>query len=158
MVIDLASLSGQFHFAAPSSFRGDLCVVLSRDEFYSFIKILKERSDFDCNLLVDLTAVDYPERQERFQVVYHLYSLRHNHRIRVKVPLTMSQLRLQSLAGLYATANWYEREVFDMFGIVFEGHPDLKRILLPESFEGHPLRKDYPAERRQKIPVPVERP
>ncbi len=91
----------------------------------------------------------------RFDMVYHLYSSTQNHRLRVKVPLSASDPIVDSLTGLWATANWFEREVWDMFGIGFRGHPNLKRLLMYESFEGHPLRKDYPVRKRQPLIGPV---
>jgi NADH-quinone oxidoreductase subunit C len=101
------------------------------------------RAAFD--LLTDLTAVDWPKRDERFEVVYHLYSIPRNHRLRLKVRVKDGQA-LPSAASLYHAAEWPEREVFDMFGIPFEGHPDLRRILMPDEWRGHPLRKEYPLE------------
>ena len=91
----------------------------------------------------------------RFEVVYHLYSLTKNHRLRVKVPLTDAEPALDSVASLWAAANWYEREAWDMFGIRFNGHPNLRRILMYEEFQGHPLRKDYPIYKRQPLIGPV---
>jgi NADH-quinone oxidoreductase subunit C len=91
----------------------------------------------------------------RFDVVYHFFSSTHHHRMRVKVPLTAADPALDSLTPLWASANWFEREVWDMFGIRFTGHPDLRRILLYESFQGHPLRKDYPVRKRQPLIGPV---
>ncbi|MBN1587123.1 MAG: NADH-quinone oxidoreductase subunit C [Candidatus Omnitrophica bacterium] len=87
----------------------------------------------------------------RFEVVYHLFSLPKKHRVRLKVPLPRRNPSVPTLAGVWLSANWYEREVWDMFGIHFEGHPDLKRLLMYEEFEGHPLRKDYPYDRRQPL-------
>jgi NADH-quinone oxidoreductase subunit C len=98
---------------------------------------------------MDLTAVDYFKRKPRFEVVYHFLSLKNLFRIRVKVPLSEPDPELDSLVSLWASADWYEREVYDMFGIRFAGHPDLKRILMYPEFEGHPLRKDYPIDKRQ---------
>ncbi|MBI2094308.1 MAG: NADH-quinone oxidoreductase subunit C [Candidatus Omnitrophica bacterium] len=91
----------------------------------------------------------------RFEVVYHFYSSEHNHRLRLKVPLNVADLSLASLTQLWASANWFEREVWDLFGITFNGHPNLRRILMYESFEGHPLRKDYPVRKRQPIIGPL---
>jgi NADH/F420H2 dehydrogenase subunit C len=93
--------------------------------------------------------------EHRFDVVYHFYSSVHNHRLRVKVPLASSEPVVDSLTELWASANWYEREVWDMFGIRFSGHPNLKRILMYEEFEGHPLRKDYPVNKRQPLVGPI---
>ena len=108
------------------------------------------------NFLSDITAVDYlrfPGREDgpRFEVVYHLYSVAHNHRVRLKVPLEQDDPVVATASGLWPIANWLEREVWDMFGIRFDGHPDLRRLLLYEEFEGHPLRKDYPINRRQPL-------
>jgi NADH-quinone oxidoreductase subunit C len=105
------------------------------------IEFLKMEADFD--YMVDVTAVDYPKRTPRFDLVYILYSFPRNERIRVKTAVA-DGARPPSLAGVHLTANWLEREVFDMFGIEFEGHPDMRRILLPDEWQGHPLRKDYP--------------
>ncbi len=93
--------------------------------------------------------------EHRFDVVYHFYSSVQNHRLRVKVPLTLADPVVESLTGLWASANWFEREIWDLFGIRFTGHPDLKRILMYESFQGHPLRKDYPVRKRQPLIGPV---
>jgi NADH-quinone oxidoreductase subunit C len=107
-------------------------------------------------MLMDLTAVDYlkyPGRDEgaRFEVVYHLYSVPQNHRLRVRVPVEEDDPVAWSATPLWAIADWYEREVWDMFGIRFDGHPDLRRLLLYEEFVGHPLRKDYAINRRQPL-------
>ena len=96
-----------------------------------------------------------PPGKERFAVVYHFYSLEHKHRLRLVVPVEEAEPELDSLTSLWAGANWLEREVWDMFGIRFRGHPDLKRILMYEEFEGHPLRKDYPVNKRQPLIGPV---
>jgi NADH-quinone oxidoreductase subunit C len=111
-------------------------------------------------MLADLTAVDYlryPGREDgpRFEVVYHLYSLRHNHRLRVKVRLDEDDAVVPTATSLWPIANWLEREVWDMFGIRFDGHPDLRRLLMYEEFVGHPLRKDYPIDRRQPLIGPA---
>ena len=103
------------------------------------------RDDPAClfKMLVDLTAVDYPERPERFEVVYNLLSLRHNRRVRLKIAVEDGS-SVPSIARILGAASWYEREVWDMFGIPFSGHPDMRRILTDYGFEGHPLRKDFP--------------
>ena len=103
------------------------------------------RSDPNCRFstLIDITAVDHPARPARFDVVYHLLSMYQNQRIRVKAKAREDEL-VPSLIGVYPAANWYEREIFDMFGIFFSGHPDLRRILTDYGFRGHPLRKDFP--------------
>ena len=91
----------------------------------------------------------------RFEVVYHLYSSAHNHRLRLKVPLTAADPSVDSLTDLWHSANWFEREAWDLFGVTFTGHPNLKRLLMYEEFQGHPLRKDYPVRRRQPLIGPV---
>ena len=103
------------------------------------------RDDPAClfKMLVDLTAVDYPERPERFEVVYNLLSLRHNRRVRLKIAVEDGS-SVPSIARILGAASWYEREVWDMFGIPVSGHPDMRRILTDYGFEGHPLRKDFP--------------
>lgn len=93
--------------------------------------------------------------EHRFEVVYHFYSSIHNHRLRVKVPVTAADPVVASLIALWASANWFEREVWDMFGVRFSGHPNLKRILMYEEFQGHPLRKDYPVRKRQPLVGPI---
>lgn len=100
----------------------------------------RDEEKFD--LLEDYTAVDWPRREKRFDLIAILYSFRHNQRLRLKIPLGEKE-EIASLVEIWPTANWLEREIFDMFGILFKGHPDLKRILLPDEWQGHPLRKDY---------------
>jgi NADH-quinone oxidoreductase subunit C len=100
----------------------------------------RDEEKFD--LLEDYTAVDWPRREKRFDLVANLYSFPHNYRLRLKIPIGATE-RPSSLAEIWPTANWLEREIFDMFGIEFAGHPGLKRILLPDEWQGHPLRKDY---------------
>jgi NADH-quinone oxidoreductase subunit C len=102
-------------------------------------------------MLTDLCAVDLLPATPRFEVVYHLYSVEKNHRLRIKARVPEDDPRIASLCELWASANWMEREVFDLYGIRFDGHPDLRRILLYDEFEGHPLRKDYAKERRQPL-------
>jgi NADH-quinone oxidoreductase subunit C len=100
------------------------------------------RDDEKFNWLSDLTAVDWPKREKRFDIVLNLYSFEKNERLRLKVRAAADE-RVPTVQGIWSTANWMEREAYDMFGVVFEGHPDLRRILLPEEWQGHPLRKDY---------------
>lgn len=127
-------------------------VTIKKESFIDIVKFLKDELDFD--FLMDLTCVDYlnyPERnlKERFEMVYNFYSLKHNKRLIIKVPVDETNAYIDSLYDFYKTADWYEREVYDMFGIVFKGHPDLRRILMYDEFVGHPLRKDYPFKKRQ---------
>lgn len=109
-------------------------------------RFLKEREDFAFDFLTDLCGVDYFPASPRFRVVYHLYSITHKHRLRVKVAVEEGDPVVDSCMSLWAGADWHERECFDLFGIIFRGHPNLQRILLPPDFDGHPLRKDFPLE------------
>ena len=122
---------------------GELTVETPLAHLVSFVEFL--RTDAACRFssLVDITAVDHPERPARFDVVYHFLSMYRNHRIRLKVAVREEDM-VPSIAGQHPSANWFEREVFDMFGILFSGHPDLRRILTDYGFRGHPLRKDFP--------------
>ncbi|WP_343082031.1 NADH-quinone oxidoreductase subunit C [Ostreiculturibacter nitratireducens] len=122
---------------------GELNVTATLNSLPGFIEFLKADRACRFSTLVDITAVDYPEREARFDVVYHLLSMYQNHRIRVKVAAREDEM-VASVTGVHPSANWFEREVFDMFGIVFTGHPDLRRILTDYGFRGHPLRKDFP--------------
>ncbi len=127
------------------AFQGDETVVVRPDGLRDFFRLLKEDAALDFDFLTDITAVDYLGKKEpRFEVVYHLYSMRKQHRLRVKVPVSEEDPAVESLVPLWRGADWLEREVWDLFGIRFLGHPDLRRILLYEEFKGHPLRKDYP--------------
>jgi NADH-quinone oxidoreductase subunit C len=123
-----------------STYLGQNFIVCQPDGAVPIVEYLKLEANFD--YLVDITAVDWPKRAERFDLVYILYSFSRNERVRVKTYIKDGH-RPESAVGVHRTANWLEREVFDMFGIEFAGHPDMRRILLPEEWEGHPLRKDY---------------
>lgn len=130
---------------------GEASVVLHRDDAPAVFAALRDDPAFAFECLTDLTAVDYLGRAMRFEVVSHLHSLRHNHRLRVKIPVVESDPWVHSLTSLWKSANWLERECWDMFGIRFVGHPDPRRILMYEEFVGHPLRKDYPVDKRQPL-------
>ena len=131
--------------------QGDPTAII-RPEFLSkVIEFLKNDSRLKFDVLIDITALDYPERNPRFDVVYHFLSLPFNRRLRLKVPVGGAEPMVESVTPWWGSANWLEREVWDMFGIRFAGHPDLKRILMYEEFQGHPLRKDYPIEKRQPL-------
>lgn len=136
------------------SFRGDETVIVRREGIFEVLKFLRDDGELKFDLLVDLCGVDWPGREMRFEVVYHLYSVKNKKRIRVKTQVPINDPTVKSVTSLWKAADWFEREAFDLFGIVFEGHPNLKRLLMYEGFEGHPLRKDYPIEKRQGIPVP----
>ena len=133
------------------AFRGDQTVVIRPGALLRLVEHLRADPSLRFDFLMDLTAVDHLGRDPRFEVVYHFYSSEKNHRLRVKVPLAEKGPEIDSLTPLYASADWFEREVYDMFGIRFRGHPNLRRILMYEGFEGFPLRKDYPIRKRQPI-------
>jgi NADH-quinone oxidoreductase subunit C len=123
-----------------STYLGQNFIVAKPDAAISILEYLKLESDFD--YLVDITAVDWPKRAERFDIVYILYSFSRNERVRVKIFIP-DGFKPETAVGVHLTANWLEREVYDMFGIEFAGHPDMRRILLPDEWQGFPLRKDY---------------
>ena len=122
---------------------GELAVEVQLAHLVSFAEFLKTDAACRFTTLVDITAIDYPQAADRFEVVYHFLSMYRNHRIRVKIAVDEAAM-VPSLIPVYPAANWFEREVFDMFGILFSGHPDLRRILTDYGFRGHPLRKDFP--------------
>ena len=121
----------------------ELNVTVSLSNLVGFVEFLKTDANCLFNSLVDITAVDYPARAKRFDVVYHFLSMYQNHRIRLRVQVREEDM-VPSIIDVHPSANWFEREVFDMFGILFSGHPDLRRILTDYGFRGHPLRKDFP--------------
>jgi NADH-quinone oxidoreductase subunit C len=135
---------------------GDHTAVVSREVLADLLGFCRDDEALCFDVLMDLTAVDYlryPGREDgpRFEVVYHLYSIPANHRLRVKVRLDEDDPVVPTAVPLWPIANWFEREVWDMFGIRFAGHPDPRRLLMYEEFVGHPLRKDYPIDRRQPL-------
>lgn len=123
--------------------KGEYVCVLDKSSFLRAITLIRDHKSCLFNQLIDLTVVDFPEREKRFHVVYHLLSMTYNKRIRLKVELKEKE-NISSIMSVFACANWYEREAFDMYGIVFEGHSDLRRILTDYNFDGYPLRKDFP--------------
>ncbi|MEM7178903.1 MAG: NADH-quinone oxidoreductase subunit C [Pseudomonadota bacterium] len=122
---------------------GELTLISTVAGLPVVVAYLRDNSSCQFTTMIDITAVDYPERESRFDVVYHFLSMRQNHRIRVKV-VAGEETVIPSIVGLHPSANWFEREVFDMYGILFSGHPDLRRILTDYGFRGYPLRKDFP--------------
>ncbi len=124
-----------------STYVGQKYLVVESSIVYEILLRMRDDELFD--YLVDVTAVHYPKRETQFDIVYILYSFKNNERIRVKTQIKDAE-KLRTVVAIWPTANWLEREVFDMFGITFEQHPDLKRILLPDGWKGHPLRKEYP--------------
>ena len=134
---------------------GDETAALKAADLFEVMKFLRDDVNCAFEMLSDLTAVDYlGQREPRFEVVYHLYSLSKNQRLRIKVPVGENDPVVPSVLSLWKAANWMERVVWDLYGIRFDGHPDLRRILLYPEFEGHPLRKDYDRERRQPLIPP----
>ena len=136
------------------AYRGDATVLVDAERILDVLALLRDDPELDFEMLTDLTAVDYLGEEPRFEVVYHLYSVAKNHRLRLKARVFEASPEIASAVELYPSANWMEREVWDLYGIRFAGHPDLRRLLLYEEFEGHPLRKDYPKERRQPLVGP----
>ena len=133
---------------------GDDTVIVKADAWKTVAAFVKDSPEADLAMLTDLTVADYPDRDPRFEVVAHFYSLNKGHRLRLKAAVGSpdgKDVRIDSLTDLWGSANWMEREAWDMFGVNFIGHPDLRRILLYPEFEGHPLRKDYPAQRIQPL-------
>ncbi|TNE63009.1 MAG: NADH-quinone oxidoreductase subunit C [Rhodobacteraceae bacterium] len=123
---------------------GELTVTVTAAGIVDFVDFLKTDGTCKFSSLVDITAVDHPEREQRFDVVYHFLSMYQNHRIRVIAALREEET-IPSIISVHPSAGWFERETFDMFGIIFSGHPDLRRLLTDYGFRGHPLRKDFPA-------------
>ncbi|PIP40766.1 NADH-quinone oxidoreductase subunit C [Candidatus Desantisbacteria bacterium CG_4_9_14_3_um_filter_40_11] len=121
----------------------DLTVRIKKDGILDVCRFIHDTEGLDFDYLTDICGVDYPERQPRFDVVYHLYSIDKKHRIRIKAAIGENE-SISSVESVWKAANWFEREAYDMLGIMFDNHSDLRRILLPEDWKGHPLRKDYP--------------
>ena len=124
---------------------GETTVTVPREHIVAACHFLKSTTGLDFDMLADLCGFDRgPEEEPRFEVNYHLFSTTRYHRLRLKVVLNEDDLRVPTVTGVWRTANWHERETYDLFGVIFEGHPDLRRILLPEDWQGHALRKDFP--------------
>ena len=121
---------------------GELEIEVEPKKLFKLIIILKEDEKLAFEQLIDITAIDYPEEEKRFKVVYHFLTIKYNQRLRV-VTYVNDEEQIKSITSIYPHANWYEREIFDMFGIGFADHPDMRRILTDYDFKGHPLRKDY---------------
>jgi len=133
--------------AETREFRGEITVVVQRQDIVPICRFLRDEPELAYDFLVDLTAVDlleHPWKVERFEVVYHLHSYQYNRRIRLAVRVPEHDPVVPSLTSVWPGANWLEREVYDMFGITFAGHPDLRRIIMPADWEGHPMRRDFP--------------
>lgn len=122
---------------------GELTILSRRDKIVEVLKFLKDDKNCKFSILLDVCGADYPERPRRFDVVYHMLSMKKNYRVRVKIT-TDEETPVPSVVPLFSSANWYERETWDMYGVMFAGHPDLRRLLSDYGFDGHPLRKDFP--------------
>jgi NADH-quinone oxidoreductase subunit C len=135
---------------------GDATALVRSERVIDVLRFLRDDGECRFDMLADLTAVDHlgQGRKPRFEVVYHLYSFPRNQRVRVKAGVSEGACEIASAVSLWPAADWLEREVWDMYGIRFAGHPDLRRLLLYEEFQGHPLRKDYPKEKRQPLVGP----
>jgi NADH-quinone oxidoreductase subunit C len=138
--------------------QGDWLIYVKRELAQKLMPALKSEPEFQLDMLMDLFAIDFlhwEEKALRFEVVYQLYSTVRHHRLFVKIAVDEKDPWVDSVVSVWPAANWYEREVWDMFGVVFKGHPNLKRILMYEEFKGHALRKDYPYNRRQPLVGPL---
>lgn len=158
MSVVLEKLTRKFSsdISATHSDFGDDTAMVRRERIVEVLTFLRDDPDLRFDFAMDLTGVDYLGEEPRFEVVYHLYSLAKNHRVRIKVRLNEDDPVIDSAVSVWPGINWYEREAYDMYGIVFRGHPDLRRILMYEEFQGHPLRKDYPKAKRQPTIGPQE--
>ncbi|MCK6419120.1 MAG: NADH-quinone oxidoreductase subunit C [Alphaproteobacteria bacterium] len=131
------------HVSSHQVAHGELVINIARGSIIPVLTFLRDDARCEFKILIDLLGADYPTRPERFDVVYHLLSLTHNQRIRIKL-MAGEETPVPSVTGVFSNADWYEREVWDMYGVIFDNHPDLRRILTDYGFEGHPQRKDFP--------------
>ncbi|MFA5803756.1 MAG: NADH-quinone oxidoreductase subunit C [Melioribacteraceae bacterium] len=127
-----------------SDFRDDLCITIKKDQIVNLGKFLKEDPDLQFIMCKDVTAIDWATRKKRFTTVYHIYSFRLNYTLRLKSNIDDDPPTIETVSSVWQSANWYERETWDMYGIKFVNHPDLRRMYMPEGFEYHPLKKDFP--------------
>jgi NADH-quinone oxidoreductase subunit C len=143
--VDVQALADRLRERFPdiATARDEVTVVVDPEEVVAALAFLRDEPGLEFGWLADLSATDWPDREPRFWIAYHLFSMSQGHRVRVKAGLGPDEPRIASVTPLFPTANWLEREVFDMYGVSFEGHPDLRRILMPDDWDGHPLRKDY---------------
>ncbi|MGA2622786.1 MAG: NADH-quinone oxidoreductase subunit C [Bacteroidota bacterium] len=142
----LEKIKSQFKNAVESTseFRGEVTIVVRKQDIVDVCRFLRDDDELQFDMLKDLCGADYFRPEDRFEVVYNLYSLKNKYRLRLKVRVDESDLHVPSMTPVWPGANWHERETNDMYGIVFDGHPDLRRIYMPEEFEHYPLRKDFP--------------
>ena len=127
-----------------SDFRDDLCLTIKDDKILQLAKFLKEEPELEFVMLKDVTAIDWATRKKRFTAVYHVYSFKLNYTLRLKANIDTDPPAIESVTSVWPSAEWYERETWDMYGIKFINHPDLRRMYMPEGFEHYPLRKDFP--------------
>jgi NADH-quinone oxidoreductase subunit C len=151
MLIETLKQRFQAEIQSAEDVHGMVTIVVAHDRAHEVLQALRDEAAFEFNMLTDLTAVDWPDRKPRFDMIYQLNSLKNCHRLRVKVQVDGAEAWVPSAIDIWKSADWMERECWDMFGIEFRGHGDLRRILLYDSFVGHPLRKDYPYQHRQPI-------
>jgi NADH-quinone oxidoreductase subunit C len=127
-----------------SEYLDELTIKLPKEQIVKVCEFLKKNSDMEFLLCLDITAIDWAKRKNRFTVVYHIYSFKNNFRLRLKADIDESDCAIDTVSSVWKGANWQERETYDMYGIKFNNHPDLRRMYMPEDFEYHPLRKDFP--------------
>jgi len=144
-VVDRLKISLADALEDVSYYAGNPIIVVRKERLLEVMNFLKHDPDLHLRQLADLCGADYPDREKRFEIVYQVNSIRHGHRVTLKVRLAAEEAA-PSVTGVWRSANWFEREVFDLLGVRFEGHPNLKRILLSDDWTGHPLRKEYPTE------------
>ena len=142
----IEKLAGRFPGAVmdETEFRGDFALTVDPARLVQILKFLKEDDELRFEMCEDVTAIDWAKKKNRFTAVYHIYSFKHNFRLRIKSGVDDTSCSIDSVTSVYRSAEWYERETFDMYGIKFINHPDLRRMYMPEGFEYHPLRKDFP--------------
>ncbi|MEM6904302.1 MAG: NADH-quinone oxidoreductase subunit C [Pseudomonadota bacterium] len=140
---EIISVSAQDYVVSTAVTHGELTVNATCAGLAPLVTYLRDNAACKFTTLIDITAVDFPDRETRFEVVYHFLSMTQNQRVRVKVPAHEDTV-IPSITGIHPSANWFEREVFDMYGLLFSGHPDLRRLLTDYGFRGYPLRKDFP--------------
>lgn len=127
-----------------SDFRDDLCITIQKEKLVELAKFLKDEPDLEFIFCKDVTAIDWAVRKKRFTTVYHIYSFKFNYNLRLKANISDDPPTIDTVSQVWRSANWYERETYDMYGINFLNHPDLRRMYMPEGFEYHPLRKEFP--------------
>jgi len=142
LIVEKLKKENEEFVSETSNFRGDLTIVVPARHILKVAEILKNDEQLSFNLIEDVTAIDWARRKNRFTLVYHVFSLKNNFRIRIKVNIEKDEI--ESVTSVWSGANWYERETFDMYGIKFLNHPDLRRMYMPEEFDYYPLRKDFP--------------